>query len=79
MGDKTNKYYRGISLLPTTYRILFNICNDYATGWMIGVVWFDSQWELGIFLFITMSTMAPGPTQPPIQSWGVENMNKPLN
>jgi hypothetical protein len=36
-------------------------------GWMIGVLGFDFQWELGIFLFTTMSRMALGPTQPPIQ------------
>jgi hypothetical protein len=34
---------------------------------MIGVLGFDSWWGLGIFLFITMSRMALGPTQPPIQ------------
>jgi hypothetical protein len=36
-------------------------------GWKIGVLGFDSQWGLGIFLFNTVSTMALGPTQPPIQ------------
>jgi hypothetical protein len=36
-------------------------------GWTIGVLGFDSQWELGIFLFTTVSRMALGPTQPPIQ------------
>jgi hypothetical protein len=34
---------------------------------MIRVLGFDSQWELGIFLFTTASRMALGPTQPPIQ------------
>jgi hypothetical protein len=33
----------------------------------IGVLGFDLQWGLGIFLFTTVSTMALGPTQPPIQ------------
>jgi len=34
---------------------------------MIGVLGFDSQQRLGIFLFTTTSRMALGPTQPPIQ------------
>jgi hypothetical protein len=36
-------------------------------GWTIGVLGFDSRWGLGIFLFITASRTALGPTQPPIQ------------
>jgi len=36
-------------------------------GWMIRVLGFDSWWGLGIFLFTTVSRMALGPTQPPIQ------------
>jgi hypothetical protein len=39
----------------------------WATGWTIRVLEFDSQQRLGIFLFITTSRMALGPTQPPIQ------------
>jgi hypothetical protein len=39
----------------------------WATGWMIGVLEFDSWWGLGIFLFTTVSRTALGPTQPPIQ------------
>jgi hypothetical protein len=31
------------------------------------VLGFDSRWGLGIFLFITASITALGPTQPPIQ------------
>jgi hypothetical protein len=34
---------------------------------MIGVLGFDFRLGLGIFLFITASRMALGPTQPPIQ------------
>jgi hypothetical protein len=34
---------------------------------MIGILGFNSQQELGIFLFTTMSRMALGPTQSPIQ------------
>jgi hypothetical protein len=34
---------------------------------MIGVLVFDSRRWLGIFLFITVSRTAPGPTQSPIQ------------
>jgi hypothetical protein len=36
-------------------------------GWTIEIIGFDSWWGLGIFLFTTMSRMAVGPTQPPIQ------------
>jgi hypothetical protein len=36
-------------------------------GWKIGVIGFDSQQELGIFLFTTTSRTALEPTQPPIQ------------
>jgi hypothetical protein len=36
-------------------------------GWMIGVLGFDSQRGLGIFLFTTTSRIAVGPTQPHIQ------------
>jgi hypothetical protein len=36
-------------------------------GWMIGVLGFNFQWGLGIFLFTTASRMALEPTQPPIQ------------
>jgi hypothetical protein len=36
-------------------------------GWMIEVLGFDSWQGLGIFLFTTVSRMALGPTQPPIQ------------
>jgi hypothetical protein len=38
-----------------------------ATGWTIGVLGFDSQPPLGIFLFTTVSRTALGTTQPPIQ------------
>jgi hypothetical protein len=31
------------------------------------VLWFDSWWGLGIFLFTTVSRTALGPTQPPLQ------------
>jgi hypothetical protein len=34
---------------------------------MIGVLGFDSQWGLRIFLFTTTYRMALGPTHPPIQ------------
>jgi hypothetical protein len=39
----------------------------WATGWTIGVLGFDSRRGLGIFLFTTVSTVALGPAQPPIQ------------
>jgi hypothetical protein len=38
-----------------------------TTGWMIGVLGFDSRRGLGIFLFTTASRTALEPTQPPIQ------------
>jgi hypothetical protein len=41
--------------------------SDWAMGWMIGVLGFDSQWGLENFLFTTASRTALGPTQPPIQ------------
>jgi hypothetical protein len=40
---------------------------NWAMGWMIRVLGFDSQQGLGIFLFTTVSRTALGPTQPPIQ------------
>jgi hypothetical protein len=39
----------------------------WATGWTIGILGFDSQRRLGIFLFTTASRTVLGPTQPPIQ------------
>jgi hypothetical protein len=36
-------------------------------GWLIEILGFDSWRGLGIFLFITMSRMALGPTQLAIQ------------
>jgi hypothetical protein len=36
-------------------------------GWMIGCLGFDSWQGLGIFLFDSMSRLAVGPAQPPIQ------------
>jgi hypothetical protein len=47
--------------------ILRNKLSSWATGWTIGVLGFDSQREVGIFLFTTASRTALGPTQPPIQ------------
>jgi hypothetical protein len=35
--------------------------------WTTGVLGFNFQWGLGIFLFTTTSRMALRPTQPPIQ------------
>jgi hypothetical protein len=39
----------------------------WAMGWTIGVRGFNSRRGLGIFLSTTVSRMALGPTQPPIQ------------
>jgi hypothetical protein len=35
-----------------------------ASGWTIGILGFDFQWRLGIFLFTTASRTTLGPTQP---------------
>jgi hypothetical protein len=43
------------------------IRSDWATGWTIGVLGFDSRRGLGIFLLTTASGTALGATQPPIQ------------
>jgi hypothetical protein len=45
-------------------------------GWMIGVLGFDLWWGLGIFLFITASITALGPTQlvPGALSLGVKRL-----
>jgi hypothetical protein len=47
--------------------MIAHLVQCWPMDWMIGVLGFDFQWELGIFLFITTSRMALGPTQPPIQ------------
>jgi hypothetical protein len=39
----------------------------FLTSFTIGVLGFNSQWELGIFLFTIMSRTALGSTQPPVQ------------
>jgi len=38
-----------------------------AMGWTVGGQGFNSWWELGIFLFSTVSRPTLEPTQPPIQ------------
>jgi hypothetical protein len=62
----TRKNYLYIKLQSKFYSIFLIIC-CWAMGWTIGVLGFDSQWGLGIFLFTTMSRTALGSTQPPIQ------------
>jgi hypothetical protein len=52
---------------PTQGAVIAQSVYQWATGWMIGVLGFDSRWGLGIFLFTTASRKALGPTQPPIQ------------
>jgi hypothetical protein len=51
---------------PCFSKIHFNI-NLGPTGWMIGVLGFDSRLGLGIFVFTTASRTVRRPTQPPIQ------------
>jgi hypothetical protein len=43
-------------------------------GWTVGVQEFNSQQGPGIFLFSIMSSLALGPTQPPIQ-WVLEALS----
>jgi hypothetical protein len=50
-----------------SWAVIAQSVQRWATGWMIGVLGFDSQRGLGIFLFTTASRTALGPTQPPIQ------------
>jgi hypothetical protein len=47
--------------------VIAQLIQRWPTDWTIGVVGFDSRRGLGIFLFITASRTALGPTQPPIQ------------
>jgi hypothetical protein len=42
------------------------LCTSLFNVVKIGVLGFDSQWGLGIFLFTTVSRMALGSTQPPM-------------
>jgi hypothetical protein len=49
------------------YKNYFSRYSAGPMGWTIGVLVFDSQRGLGIFLFTTASRTALGPTQPPIQ------------
>jgi hypothetical protein len=46
---------------------IYSYCRVWAKGWTIEVLGFDSRWDLGIFLFTTVSKTALGLTQPPIQ------------
>jgi hypothetical protein len=43
------------------------VVQNWATGWTIGILGFDSQRRLGLFIFTTASRTALGPAQPPIQ------------
>jgi hypothetical protein len=70
--------YNCIYIFPLTTEILHNevfvpwyfdtviaqSISLWATGWMIGVLGFDSRRGLGIFLSITASRTALGPTHP---------------
>jgi len=46
---------------------VFTVTMFAVTGWTIGVLGFDSQRGLRIFLFTTVFRPALDPTQPPIQ------------
>jgi hypothetical protein len=47
--------------------VIAQLVYRWAIGWVIGVLVFDSQQGLGIFLFTTASRTPLGPTKPPIQ------------
>jgi hypothetical protein len=57
----------GLVLCTGRSTIVVTTYTDWATGWTIRVLGFDSRRGLGIFLFITASRTALRPTQPPIQ------------
>jgi hypothetical protein len=67
VGDLMIKPYHSspIWFLPLVLVLLNHLL--ISTGWTIGVLGFDSQWGLGIFLFTTASRKVLGPSQPPIQ------------
>jgi hypothetical protein len=56
-----------LSTFRETRAVIVQSVWRWATGWMIGVLGFDSRRGLGIFLFTTASRPALGSTQPPIQ------------
>jgi hypothetical protein len=56
-----------VMLVHEQRAMIAQLVQRWATGWTIGVLGFDSQWGLGIFLFTTASRTALRPTQPPIQ------------
>jgi hypothetical protein len=62
-----NNLYHFISLKCFYILGYSGMNNKLITCWTIGVLGFDSQRGLGIFLFTTASRTALGPTQPPIQ------------
>jgi hypothetical protein len=63
------------ALSPTMLPLLETFLQLWATGWTIGVLGFDSQRGLGIFLFTTVSRTALGPTQPPVQ-WTIGALSR---
>jgi hypothetical protein len=63
-SDKTGIYYQNEIMVRA---VIAQSVQRWATGWTVGVLGFDSWRGLGIFLFITASRTALGPTQPPIQ------------
>jgi hypothetical protein len=62
-----SEMYSNVSAFRIHYHYFIQSVQRWATGWMIGVLGFDSRWGLGIFLFTTVSRMALGHTQPPMQ------------
>jgi hypothetical protein len=63
--------YQSFVLITVTFlrsgAVIAQSVYRWATGRTIGVLGFDSQRGLGIFLFTTASRTALGPTQPPFQ------------
>jgi hypothetical protein len=60
-------FYVNFSFSLNSRAVIAQSVQRWATGWMIGVLGFDSRRGLGIFLFTTASRTALEPTQPPIQ------------
>jgi hypothetical protein len=56
-----------VGIMNLSRAVIAQSVYGWPTGWTIGVLGFDSRRGLGIFPFTTVSRMALGPTQPPIQ------------
>jgi hypothetical protein len=59
--------YSSFSAPFTIGAVIAQLVERWATGWIIGVLGFDSRWGLGIILFTTVSRKALEPTHSPIE------------